>query len=134
MPRPGTTPPVRASADAEHGSSAELARLQLPAQQSDASLGGAEPSKGDIGPEALGLPPEADPNADINGGYDEALFQPSGRPNEPVFAGVAFGGGPNYRQSDSEDDRTFMLRVADDLERTGSPQTKRFIEKIRAGG
>lgn len=92
------------------------------------------PQQPEIPPEMLGLPPEDQADVDLNDGYDEALFAPSKRPNEPVTAGVGFGPGINYRQSDTEDDRTFMLRVADDLDRTGSASTKRLVSKIRNGG
>ncbi len=58
---------------------------------------------------------------------------PSSRPEEPITAGAPFGSGPNYVRLSSEDERTFMLRVAEDLEASGTPGLGDYVAKIREG-
>lgn len=78
--------------------------------------------------------PEDDPNADLNNGYDEALFGPTMRPSEPLTTGAPFGPGANFIPRPDEDDRSFTLRVADTLEASGSARLAPYIAKLRFGG
>jgi hypothetical protein len=137
MPRPGQTPPIRANEDAPHGASAALERMATdrgappPVPSPDAGPAATQPS----GRAARGTPAEAPTGeGELNEGFDEALFAPSGRPDEPITEGMPFGPGSSFRQQPDEDDRSFMLRVAADLEASGSSALSPFIRKIRRGG
>ncbi len=124
MPRPGQTPPIRAGAEAPHGTSAGLARL--------ASSVPDQPPLGPPGsPENEG--PAGGPVQELNDGYDEVIMSPTSRPDEPITAGAPFGPGPNFVRLPSEDDRTFMLRVADELSTSDAPSLGPYIAKIREG-
>jgi hypothetical protein len=70
----------------------------------------------------------------VSGGYDTALFAGTDRPTEPVTSGAAFGPGPNYVPQPYESDRAFALRVASQLEQSGTAsKLTGYIEKLRWG-
>lgn len=92
-------------------------------------MGGGSSSAG-RGPD---VPPAEDPNADLNDGYDDALFGPTMRPTEPLTHGAPFGPGANFVPRPDEDNRSFSLRVADELEATGSAALAPYIAKLRFG-
>ncbi len=73
---------------------------------------------------------------DLNDGYDRVLFAPTDRPGEPITQGAPFGPGANWIPRPHEDDRSFLLRVASDLENTpgASGPLRAYIDKIRLGG
>lgn len=78
--------------------------------------------------------PQLDPNVELNGGFDKALFGSTARPDEAVTHGAPFGDGANWTPRPNEDDYTFLLRVADDLD--ASPMSKSlstYTAKIRRG-
>jgi hypothetical protein len=131
VPRPGEVVP-RAPADAEFGSTAALQRL---ARTVPAGAGAAErPGPGRPPTEP---PDPEDSDEDLNEGFDRALFAPTARPDEPLTAGMPFGDGPNWTPRPTEDDRSFLMRVAADLERdpaaASSAQLRTYIAKIRQG-
>jgi hypothetical protein len=74
---------------------------------------------------------ETAPPPELNGGYDAALFGPTDRPAEPVTTGMPFGAGPSFTPLPTEDSRTFMLRVANDL--AANPELATYVAKIRSG-
>lgn len=133
MPRPGQVVP-RAAADAEHGSTAALQRLAsaVPRVAPAAAPEQVRPPAGSPSPPA---PPGAGQlTGDLNDGFDSALFGPTNRPNEPITEGAPFGPGSNYVRRPYEDDRSFMLRVAQELE--AGPEAgplAAYIEDIRKG-
>ena len=79
------------------------------------------------------MPPEL--TGDLNGGFDEYLFEATGRPDEPITTGAPFGAGANFVPRPAETPRRFMLRVADTLERSPSagPEVAKLVARIRAG-
>lgn len=129
MARPGQIVP-RAPADAEHGATAELQRVA-----------GAIPARPAPQPQArqVSAQPPSEPvqlTDDLNDGYDAVLFGPSQRPDEPITEGAPFGPGSNFVPRPFEDDRAFMLRVADEIERSPGGQTPSlaaYTEDIRRG-
>lgn len=128
MPRPGTVEP-RAGADAPHGSTAALQRMAqaIPITAEQAAAPPGRPA--DAAPD-----PEMDPNVELNGGFDRALFAPTARPDEPITQGAPFGEGANWVPSRNEDDFTFLLRVADDLDASPLANTlSTYTAKIRRG-
>jgi len=71
----------------------------------------------------------------VSGGYDEALFGPTWRPEEPITHGAPFGPGRSFVILPYEDERSFVLRVADQLEHSDQGGALgRYIAKLRAGG
>jgi len=84
-----------------------------------------------INPVAEGTRPEDD---DASGGYDEALFAPSDRPDEPITHGAPFGPGANFVALPYEDEYAFRRRVADELESSGPASLGPYIAKLRTGG
>ncbi len=131
MSRPGEVTP-RAGADAEHGATAQLQRI---AGAVPARTGGAELPPSVSNPSSPTGATQVRPAAEeLNGGYDAALFAPTDRPDEPITDGMPFGAGSNWRPRPFEDDRAFMLRVADEIER--SPEGTKlgaFVQDIRNG-
>jgi len=127
--RPGEIVP-RAPADAEHGSTAQLQRVA-----------GAIPARpaAEAQPRQAGTQPPSEPTQltnDLNDGYDAVLFGPSQRPDEPITEGAPFGPGSNFVPSPFEDDRAFMLRVADEIERSPGgqvPSLAAYVEDVRRG-
>ncbi len=72
---------------------------------------------------------------DVSGGYDEALFSPTWRPEEPITHGASFGPGRSFVILPYEDERSFVLRVADQLEASDQGGAlSRYVAKLRAGG
>lgn len=132
MPRPGEVTP-RAAAGSDHGADAQLKRLAT-AVAVDATRGsGAQPQPPTPGPTAS---PQAAQAAaqDLNDGYDNALFAPTQRPTEPITSGAPFGTGPNFVPRPFEDDRSFALRVAGELEASPSARDLApFIQKLKDG-
>jgi hypothetical protein len=137
VPRPGSPSPPRAGAEAEHGATAALQRLAaaVPTRAAPSQTGpGAvlSPAPGRPGPTEQIEP--APLENDLNDGYDRALFGPSQRPDEPITTGVPFGPGANYRPKPFEDDRSFVLRVADELENSpDATALASYIADLRAG-
>ncbi len=126
MPRPEQVIP-RADSTADHGSDAQLKRLAAAVATKATTPGPG--SGGGASPAAAQAQ-----QADLNDGYDTALFAPTDRPNEPVTAGVPFGPGSNFVPQPFEDDRTFMLRVASDLKASpGARDLGPYIAKIEQG-
>ncbi len=74
------------------------------------------------------------PAEDVSGGYDEALFAPTDRAAEPITHGAPFGPGANFVMLPYENERAFLLRVADQLESSGTPGLGPYLAKLRAGG
>lgn len=99
---------------------------QSPGGRSGAVVPG--PGPGGPGP---GATTEGAPPPELNGGYDAALFGPTDRPGEPVTTGMPFGAGPSFVPLPTEDTRTFMLRVANDL--SANPELAAYVAKIRSG-
>lgn len=117
MPRPGQILP-RAPEGSEHGQQAALERLAhaVPA-----------PRQGALQPAPPGI-------GEANDGFDEVLFAPTERPDEPITAGVDFGPGPPALRRPAETERSYMLRLAEVLERSSlSGELAAYIEAIRAG-
>jgi hypothetical protein len=80
-------------------------------------------------------PGAPDQEEDVSGGYDEALFSPSWRPEEPISHGASFGPGRSFVILPYENERSFQLRVADQLEASDQGGALgRYIAKLRAGG
>jgi hypothetical protein len=137
MARAGETPPVRAPAGSPHGESAELARLA--ANVTRVPAGGPPPSATPAQPQAQSPQPAPGPTpggppapaSDLSGGYDQALFAPTQRPDEPITHGAPFGPGANFVQAPSEDNRTFALRVAGQL--ASDPGLAPFVAAIQQG-
>jgi len=71
---------------------------------------------------------------DVSGGYDEALFAPSHRPDEPLTQGAPFGPGSNFVPLPYEDEWAFRRRIADELSVDPTPSLQPFIDKLRSGG
>jgi hypothetical protein len=123
----GDPGPIRAGADAPRGESADLARMTLPAARGPVPVpGGPVPTGGGQGPG-----PAPGPLPELNDGYDAALFGSTDRPAEPVTSGMPFGAGPAYAPLPTEDSRTFMLRVANDL--SANPELASYVARIRSG-
>lgn len=128
MPRAGEVV-AKAPAGADFGSTAALQRMQR-AVPITAEQAGAPPGR----PPDAALDPQMDPNVELNGGFDKALFASSSRPNEPVTHGAPFGDGANWVPQPNEDDYTFLLRVADDLDASPLAKTlSTYTAKIRRG-
>lgn len=128
MPRAGEVTP-KAAADAPFGSTAALQRMAQAVPITADQAARAPNTPADALPD-----PQMDPNVELNGGLDKVLFGPSARPNEPVTHGAPFGDGANFIPRPNEDDHTFMLRVADELD--ASPLSKSlstYTAKIRRG-
>ncbi len=126
---------MRAPEGSEHGTGADLRRLAgtvrapNPAPVLPPQTGPARPVP-TRGPEAALAEDE-----DVSGGYDEALFGPSDRPDEPITAGAPFGPGRSFVILPYEDERAFARRVANQLESSSdAPSLKPYIEKLRNGG
>lgn len=143
MPR---EPRLRAGESAEHGASAQLERLDRSVGESVPQGPAVRRVPQDAGPtmeavsqtglapaaeEGVDLPPELDD--ELNEGYDEELFAPSREPDLPVTDGVPFGPGADFIPRASEDDRSFMLRVARELEGSGIGGLEPYIRAIREG-
>ena len=71
---------------------------------------------------------------DVSGGYDEALFAPTHRPDEPLTQGAPFGPGSNFVPLPYEDEWAFRRRIADELSVDPTPSLQPFIDKLRSGG
>lgn len=133
MARPGQVPEPSAGADAGYGATAQLRRVDRAG--SPAGGAGAQAVRPNGRPPADVTDPEDDADTELNDGYDSALFAPTNRPDVPVTNGAPFGEGANYVPLPSEDDFTFMQRVANDLDSgPQSGQLREFISKIRLGG
>lgn len=120
MPRQGTYP--SAGADAEHGATAALGRLQKAAQP-----GGGSPQPGFEQAAGAALPaapvqPGVGDHADMNDGLDPVLFGQSERPGEPITHGAPFGPGANFIPKPFEDDFTFKTRVVQELRAAPAPR------------
>jgi hypothetical protein len=124
---------MRAPEGSEFGTGAALRRIAGVVDARGAPPA-PEPEPGRRGrvvpPNPLAPPPP------LTDGYDEALFAPTDRPDEPITAGVPFGPGPGITRLPSETDRAFALRVADLLEQRPevSERLRAYIDKLRAGG
>jgi hypothetical protein len=71
---------------------------------------------------------------DVSGGYDEALFAPSHRPDEPLTQGAPFGPGADFTPYSYESDQEFMARVARELDTPDAPREVRdFVRRLRQG-
>ncbi len=120
---------MRAPEGAPHGTGAALRRL---AGVVDA--GAKEqppPASAPVAPPAFVLAEES-PGGDP---YEEALFAPSDRPDEPITAGVPFGPGPSFSRLPVETERAFAVRVARILEDSpGADALRPYIDKLLAGG
>jgi hypothetical protein len=82
----------------------------------------------------ISVPDQSAPQGDISGGFDNLLFAPTDRPNEPITHGAPFGPGANFIPEPGEDDRTFMLRVAGQLQQQPStPRVQQYIAAIQRG-
>jgi hypothetical protein len=79
--------------------------------------------------------PPPQPQGELNGGYDAVLFGPTDRPHEPLTAGMPFGAGPSFVPRPTEDDRTFLMRVAGELLASPSAtnSAKALAERITLG-
>jgi len=143
MPRAGTeTPAPAAPQGADAGTGAALRRMAQavpatppPDATNPTGAQSTPPSSPGAGAGTSPVGDVAQPS-DLNAGYDAALFGPTDRPGEPVTQGLPFGPGASYVPRPNEDDRTFLLRVADQLENTpgASGPLRQFIDKIRLGG
>jgi hypothetical protein len=71
---------------------------------------------------------------DVSGGYDDVLFAPSHRPDEPLTQGAPFGPGSNFVPLPYEDEWAFRRRIADELSVDPTPSLQPFIDKLRSGG
>jgi len=101
--------------------------MTLPAARGPVPVpGGPGPTGGGQGPG-----PAPGPLPELNDGYDAALFGSTDRPAEPVTSGMPFGAGPAYAPLPTEDSRTFMLRVANDL--SANPELASYVARIRSG-
>jgi hypothetical protein len=78
--------------------------------------------------------PEPELQEDASGGYDDALFAPTDRPDEPITHGAPFGAGANFVALPYEDEFAFRRRVADELESSGTASLNPYIAKLRTGG
>jgi len=78
---------------------------------------------------------QPDEEEDVTGGYDEAMFAPTDRADEPITHGAPFGPGASFVMLPYENERSFQVRVADQLESSNkAPSLKAYIDKLRAGG
>lgn len=129
---------MRAPEGAPHGQGAALRRL---AGTVDAGARPGQPvvpvgQPGRAQPTPVGGPAaELEEEPDVTGGYDEAVFAPTERPDEPITHGAPFGAGASFVMLPYEDERAFMLRIADQLEgSTRATALRPYIDKLRAGG
>jgi len=114
---------------AEHGTGAALRRL----------AGTVEAPRPERTPRVRVVSPAQEqnqpiPEEDASGGYDEALFAPSDRADEPITHGAPFGAGANFVALPYEDEFAFRRRVADTLESDGPDSLAPYIAKLRNGG
>lgn len=130
MPRPTDITTQKAPADAPFGAEARLQRL---AQSAPTTLEESAPPA----PQGESRDPSMPPPlaGDLNDGYDDYLFAETSRPAEPLTHGSPFGAGANFVPRPQETPRSFMLRVAGDLERApgAGPEVQKLIARIRAG-
>jgi len=127
----------RAPADAPHGTGAQLRRLAGTVDAGRAP----QPVQTDATARTVAPAPVRGPGADqvpdedVSGGYDEALFGPTWRPDEPITHGAPFGPGRSFVVMPYEDRRSFELRVADQIEASDQGGAlSAYITKLRAGG
>jgi hypothetical protein len=130
VPRPTDITTQRAPADAPFGAEARLQRL---AQAAPTTLTEATPPE--PGPETRDPSQPPPLVGDLNDGFDDYLFAETSRPAEPLTHGSPFGAGANFVPRPAETPRSFMLRVAADLERApgAGPEVQKLIARIRAG-
>lgn len=117
---------MRAPEDAPFGTGAELRRLAGTVRERPPRVRPV-PTRGPAVAER--------PEQDLNDGYDEKLFAPTERPDEPITAGAPFGPGPTFVPLPQETTRSFAIRVAQMLEESPQADALRpYIERLRAGG
>src|SRR5262245_6290659 len=134
MPRPGEVT-SRQPSGSDYGSTAALQRLdtavpnQPPQQQPAGPMPPPPPQGGDV---SVQMTPQ--PQGDVTGGFDSAMVPPTDNPAIPLTHGMPFGPGANFVPTPDEDDREFMLRVANTLQSQPTTQrVKNFADRIRLG-
>lgn len=91
-------------------------------------------STGDLTPKAQAQVPSAPATGDMTGGWDQQLFSPTNRPNEPATAGAMFGAGPAWVRRPGESDSLFRQRVAQSLLAQGNtPLIRSLVTRLLAG-
>ena len=118
---------------APHGTGAALERISrvAPPQPAQPAQPPPAPRVQPFAPRTLGTTLAEE--EDISGGYDDVLFGPSDRPNEPLTHGAPFGPGSNFVPLPYEDEYAFRRRIADELDADGSPSLAPFVAKLRSG-
>ncbi len=125
---------ARAGSDAPFGEGAALRRMAGTVPAPPPNPASPAPARRvPVQPVLAGAGAQPD-QTDVSGGYDEALFAPTDRPDEPITHGAPFGPGANFTVLPYENQRGFLLRVASQLEGSGTPGLKPYLDKLRAGG
>lgn len=81
------------------------------------------------------VPQEMPPMQGDITGFDDILFGPTDRPEEPITAGAPFGPGPSFPRHGFESDEEFMARVANELAQSpaASSYVKAFAARVLRG-
>lgn len=125
---------LRKPEGAEHGTGVALRRL-AGAVQAPRAEPAPRPERRPVSDvEPVEGPGAEEQDEDSTGGYDDAVFAPSDRPDEPITHGAPFGPGANFVALPYEDEFAFRRRVADELESSGPASLGPYIEKLRTGG
>lgn len=74
------------------------------------------------------VPPHK-PVGDLTG-FDDILFAPSDRPEEPITAGAPFGPGPMFVRQGYESDEEFLARIAAEI--AESPNATSYVKSFAA--